>query len=277
MQAIFKRIISITAAAMLCGAVLTGCSGTNGGSADSTTETSATNAPSSAPAEGIWSYSADYPDIANFKMPADGEKVAVMTVKDFGTIKIKLFWDEAPAGADNFARLAEMGYYDGLIYHRIINGFMNQGGDPTGTGTAGEGADGKKFDGGITKNAYHFSGAVAYANAGTATQNGSQFYIVNTPDGGIDDDTIDMVERYFYQRFGVEYSYGSVGDLYKKIGGTPSLDVPLTEGGYTVFGQVYEGLDIVRAIGAVQTDASDRPVTDVVIENVKIEKYSSAK
>ena len=211
----------------------------------------------------------------NFTEAKEGDKIAVITVKDFGTIKVRLFTAEAPAAAQNFIDLANKGYYDGLIFHRVIEGFVDQGGDPEGTGRGGEAANGGKFDGGITPNAYHFSGAIAYANAGTAAENGSQFYLVNTDAASVTEDLMPMIEKYFYQAFGIKYSFpDDVKKLYIEYGGTPSLDVPQAQGGYTIFGQTIEGLDVVQAIGKVETDEqSGRPVNDVVIESIKIEDY----
>ena len=117
------------------------------------------------------------------------EKIAVIKVKDYGEIKIKLFAEEAKAAApvpeknavDNFIGLADKGYYDELIFHRIIPNFMIQGGDPKGDGTGGNSTWGGEFDGGLPEGLYHFSGAVAYANSNGTSTDGSQFYIVDTP------------------------------------------------------------------------------------------------
>jgi cyclophilin family peptidyl-prolyl cis-trans isomerase len=194
-------------------------------------------------------------EILNFIPPQPGEKIAVITVRDFGEIKIKLFPEAAPLGVENFIGLAEMGYYDELIFHRVIEGFMNQGGDPRGDGTGGKSIWGDKFDGGIPEGLYHFSGAVAYANSGSTSTNGSQFYIVNTPEG--------------YVYGGVNPSApGNVNEKYAEVGGTPSLD-----GGYTVFGQVFDGMDAVRLISLVETDENDKPLKQVLIEKIEIVEY----
>lgn len=202
--------------------------------------------------------------VRNFEMPVQGEKIAVITVKDYGEIKIKLFPDAAEKAVENFVGLAEMGYYDELIFHRIIPNFMNQGGDPRGNGTGGNSIWGESFDGGIPEGLYHFTGAIAYANSGSTATNGSQFYIVNTPDGYLQNTCEELMEYDPSQ-----YNWPqNVVDLYNEKGGVPFLD-----GGYTVFGQVFEGIDVVRAISTVETDENDKPLKQVQIESVKIVEY----
>lgn len=209
----------------------------------------------------------------NFDMPEVGEKIAVITVKDFGEIKIKLFPEQAQKGVENFVGLAEMNYYDELIFHRIIPHFMNQGGDPTGTGTGGKSIWGEKFDGGIPEGLYHFSGAVAYANSGSTATNGSQFYIVNTDPGEFElgGTYLEDGSIYRYQTFEeAGFSHPkNVQEMYKEKGGTPFLD-----GSYTVFGQVFEGMDVVRAMSQVETDENDKPLTQVQMESVRIVEYT---
>lgn len=238
-----KAAALVLAAAVSAGALLTGCKG------ESTADEAL------ALVQG---------DIRNFEMPEPGEKIAVITVKDYGEIKIKLFADAAPEAVENFTGLADMGYYDELIFHRIIPNFMIQGGDPKGNGTGGKSIWGDKFDGGIPEGLYHFSGAVAYANSGSTDTNGSQFYIVNTPEGYLQYSCEDLMasdpSKYSWPQ--------NVIDMYNEKGGVPFLD-----GGYTVFGQVFEGLDIVRELGNVETDDNDKPLKQVQMESVKIVEY----
>lgn len=254
------KLIALLAAASLT--LFTGCKGTvdttftdgsttNSAAGESSTETAAVQ-------ENV--------EIHNFIMPEVGEKIAIINVKDYGTIKIKLFPEDAEKGVENFIGLAEMGYYDELIFHRIIPGFMNQGGDPMGNGMGGKSMWGESFEGGTDENLYHFTGAVAYANSGATSTNGSQFYIVNTDDG--------------YMQYSCEYlmegdpaSYywpANVVEKYNEVGGVPFLD-----GGYTVFGQVFEGMDVVRAMAAVETDENDKPLTQVMMESVEIVEYTN--
>lgn len=206
-------------------------------------------------------------EIHNFNMPEEGEKIAVINVKDYGTIKIKLFPEDADKGVENFIGLADMGYYNEVIFHRIIPNFMNQGGDPKGDGTGGKSIWGDKFDGGTSEHLYHFTGAVAYANSGATSTNGSQFYIVNTPDGYMDNSCAEL-NAYNPEQYNWP---GNVAAKYDEVGGVPFLD-----GGYTVFGQVFEGMDVVRAIAAVETNPeNDKPLTQVMMESVTIEEYSA--
>jgi peptidyl-prolyl cis-trans isomerase B (cyclophilin B) len=140
-----------------------------------------------------------------------------------GPIVIELFDDDAPKTVANFTKLAGDGFYDGIIFHRVIPDFMIQGGDPTGTGSGGPGYT---FEDEFNDNKV-VRGALAMANAGPNT-NGSQFFIVTTEAAS------------------------------------------WLDGKHTVFGRVTDGMDVVDAISALQTDARDRPSTDVVIERVEL-------
>ena len=149
-----------------------------------------------------------------------------------GTIRFELLETDAPKTTENFRLLAEKGYYDGVIFHRVIKGFMIQGGDPTGTGRGGQSAWGGRFDDEISRSSPLYQGAykagtVAMANAGPNT-NGSQFFIMH-------------------------------------------VDYPLPPN-YTKFGQIIEGQDVVEAIATTQTDRNDKPTSDVTIEKATIEE-----
>lgn len=148
-----------------------------------------------------------------------------------GTIKFELYEQEAPKTTENFRLLAERGYYDGVIFHRVINGFMIQGGDPLGTGTGGESAWGGTFKDEINSSSHLYKtgykrGVVAMANRGPNT-NGSQFFIMHK-------------------------------------------DNPLPPN-YTIFGRVTEGQETVDAIATTPTGANDRPLSNIVMEKVTIE------
>ncbi|MDR0946707.1 MAG: peptidylprolyl isomerase [Ruminococcus sp.] len=210
--------------------------------------------------------------IHNFEPPVAGEKIIEMKIKDYGTIKIKLFPEVAALASENFIGLTESGYYDGLFFHRVIENFMNQGGDPRGDGTGGQSMWGGQFDGGVPEGMYHFSGAVAYANSGSTSTDGSQFYIVNTAEGynycgGYTDANGETVVVTDIEASGLTMP-ANVLEKYKEVGGVPMLD-----GNYTVFGQVIEGLDIVRQIGSVETNADDKPLVQVTMEDVNVVEY----
>ena len=148
-----------------------------------------------------------------------------------GTIRFELLEADAPKTTENFITLAERGYYDGIIFHRVIKGFMIQGGDPTGTGSGGQSAWGGRFNDEIDRSSEVYkrgykAGTVAMANAGPNT-NGSQFFIMHA-------------------------DYGL----------PPS---------YTIFGRVTEGQEVVDDIATTQTGRNDKPVSEVKMERVTIE------
>ncbi len=179
---------------------------------------------------------------------ADNEALVELTTS-MGVLKIKLFPDIAPKAVENFLTHAQEGYYDGLTFHRVMNDFMVQTGDPTGTGGGGESIYGAPFEDEFHDHLVNIRGALSMANAGPTT-NGSQFFIVQAPEA-----TAEM----FQQEYPKELQ-----DAYLEKGGTPWLD-----GKHTVFGQVIEGMDVVDAIAAVETD-NDKPVKDVTIDAINI-------
>ncbi len=205
--------------------------------------------------------------VANFRELQEGDKIAVMTVKDYGEIKILLFPEYAPNAVENFIGLAEMDYYDELIFHRIIEGFMSQGGDPKGNGTGGNSIWGQDFDIEASPYLYHVTGAVAYAHAQNGG-NGSQFYIVNSQPGMTYFDQPAELTKEFIEYYCPDNE--AAQNEYLEKGGMPFLD-----GGYTVFGQVIEGMDVVYALSAVETDSGDKPLKHVTIENVEIIEYKA--
>ena len=189
------------------------------------------------------------------KAPESGDIVAVMKT-NMGEIKIKLFKKEAPKTVENFTTHAKNGYYNGLIFHRVIKDFMIQGGDPEGTGMGGESIWGRSFEDEFDPALHNLRGALSMANAGPNT-NGSQFFIVqaNTVPANMLAQMKQMPESF----------PESTVEAYEKMGGTPWLDFR-----HTVFGQVMEGLDVVDSIAAVKVGANDKPVEPVVIETIEI-------
>lgn len=209
--------------------------------------------------------------------PKKGDKIAVLHTSK-GDIKIKLCPEQAPLACENFEKLIESGYYNGITFHRIINDFMIQSGDPTGTGTGGQSAFGKEFADEFNGDMYSFRGALCMANRGADT-NTSQFYIVQKKDitSGYFDYTKSAEKQYgdnqlLYNSdtnkiFRVNYSQQAI-DNYNKLGGTPDLDF-----GYTIFGQVVDGMDVVDAIAAVKTGDKGKPVEDIKITKAEITEY----
>lgn len=189
---------------------------------------------------------------------------AEINVEGYGKMKV-LLYNETPKHKENFIKLANEGFYDGTLFHRVINGFMIQGGDPDSKTAApgqplGMGGPGYTLDAEI--GSPHFKGALSAARLGDnqnpeKRSSGSQFFIVHGQ--AIGDPMLDNMER----QKGIKYSQAQ-RDLYKQVGGAPFLD-----NDYTVFGEVVEGFDVIDKIAQVQKDPSDRPTQDVKME-VKI-------
>ncbi len=188
--------------------------------------------------------------------PQEGEAVAVMHTT-LGDVSIRLFKDRAPRTVENFTTHAKNGYYDGLIFHRVIKDFMIQGGDPTGTGCGGESIYGEKFEDEFHPELHNLKGALSMANAGPNT-NGSQFFIVEASE---------VPQQMLQQMKGMAdrgFPENTV-KAYEAVGGTPWLDFR-----HSVFGQVFEGMEVVEKIASVKTDGADRPLEDVKIISIDI-------
>ena len=195
--------------------------------------------------------------MANLQLtkPEKGDIVAIMHTT-MGDIKIKLFADKTPKTFENFTTHAKNGYYNGLIFHRVIKDFMIQGGDPMGTGIGGESIWGTKFEDEFTPELHNLRGALSMANSGPNT-NGSQFFIVQA--NGVPENMLEQMKDL------PEAFPEDCAKAYAEMGGTPWLDYR-----HTVFGQVYEGMDVVDAIANVKTGMGDKPVVAVEIENIEI-------
>ena len=198
------------------------------------------------------------------KVASNEAQVKIQT--SMGDITVKLFPDYAPLAVENFLTHAKTGYYDGVLFHRVIGDFVIQGGDPSGQGDGGEsiwkGKDssidsGNGFANEITPYLYHFRGALAMANSGENT-NTSQFFIVQNTENQSESLSASQYPQPVIEAY--------------KDGGYPSLD-----GNYTVFGQVTDGMDVVDKIAQTATDSQDKPETDVTITSVKIIKDYSFK
>lgn len=192
-------------------------------------------------------------------LPASGDTVATMKTT-MGDIKIKLFPKFAPKAVENFVTHAKNGYYNGLIFHRVIPDFMIQGGDPMGSGIGGESIWGSPFEDEFAPELHNLRGALSMANSGPST-NGSQFFIVQAKD--VPAQMIEQMEQMTAEQgFPPEAT-----ESYKEMGGTPWLDFR-----HTVFGQVFEGMEAVDAIATVKTGANDKPLEDVKIIEIVIEE-----
>jgi len=229
-----------------------------------------------------------------------GDTYAIISIRGFGDITVKLFPESAPVAVINFINLAENGYYDGKNFHRIMQNFMIQGGSPFGDGTSDP--DGHTFGVERSFNARHFYGALSMANS--MGQNSQQFFIVN--DKRLNDPTLfDIDNLYDTITEGYDFLEGGVDewgnpfdafdiayilhqlDLYKgylafrenltneifekyQNGGAFYLD-----GAFTVFGHTVDGFDVLDAVSDVEVTDNDEeelstPVVDVIIESVRI-------
>ncbi len=187
--------------------------------------------------------------------PQSGETIAVIHT-NMGDISVRLFADLVPKTVENFVTHAKNGYYNGIIFHRVINNFMIQGGDPTGTGRGGESIWGSSFKDEFAVELHNVRGALSMANAGPNT-NGSQFFIVQSKE---------IDSRLLSQMKNIPDSFPeNIVNAYAENGGTPWLDFK-----HSVFGHVFEGLDVVDKIASVKVDMLDKPFEDVVIENIDI-------
>ena len=236
-------------------------------------------------------------------------------ITSMGTVKVRLFPTQAPKTVENFITHAKNGYYDGVTFHRVMEDFMAQGGDPNGTGTGGESIWGGNFEDEFSDDLCNLRGALSMANAGANT-NGSQFFIVQNSQpltaeqreqmtivmaqnrmqyalaiaqgymqqaveaGKSEADLDALADQYnaqleqFSSQENVEAfskKMEPVLDLYAKVGGTPFLDYK-----HTVFGYVYEGMDVVDAMVKVEKEPDpsggtpSKPKTPIVIEKIII-------
>lgn len=184
----------------------------------------------------------------------EGERL-VSIETSMGTIKIKLFPEQAPKTVENFIQLSERGYYDGVIFHRVIEDFMIQSGDPLGTGAGGESIYDGFFEDEFSNELYNIRGALSMANLGRKNTNTSQFFIVQR--SVVDEKQVKDMRKLNYPE--------EIIEAYVENGGTPWLDKL-----HTVFGHVIEGMDVVDKIASVEVDSKDRPVEDVVIKKITV-------
>ncbi len=250
--------------------------------------------------------------------PEQGEEIAIMHTS-MGDIKIRFFPKAAPKAVKNFITHARNGYYDGVIFHRVIEDFMIQGGDPEGTGAGGESIYEEDFKDEFDKKLLNLRGSLAMANSGRygVATNGSQFFINQAGPEAFDGEEKyqENAETYlsnynqkkgealqYYNQYKeqIDSQFGSfdaffksqyflapdpklvpdeVWELYEKHGGNISLDGAWREwGGHTVFGQVFEGMDVVDAIATVETvdngqGDKTKPKDDVKINSIEIVEY----
>lgn len=303
-----KYAAFILAVSMLMCSVLSGC---NDDSSNESSSASSTTSEVSSVASEIPEYDlselglgADYYEDTEHEVgyqletPDVGEEIAIMHTS-MGDITLRFFPEAAPKAVENFLTLAEEGYYDGVTFHRVINDFMIQGGDPTATGAGGESANGEAFEDEFSDKLFNIRGSVAMANSGADT-NGSQFFINQAGTDNINWESLEANWESAYEALCSAQSSGvleaflstyatsyisfmntdlipdEVKELYSKYGGNPTLDGQYNalDRGHTVFAQVIDGMDVVDSIAAVSVDESNKPTEDVVIESIEITTYN---
>lgn len=270
-----KIIIGLTLALVALSLAACGEKDTNeGAGVEMTNETAENNE------DGLDAFS----ELPQLKGVQSGDTIATIHTNK-GDIKVWFFDDYAPKAVENFVTHAKDGYYNGVTFHRVINDFMIQGGDPEGTGAGGESIWGVPFENEVSLNLRSFRGALCMANAGPDT-NGSQFYIVQNDQHDAIKSMFESTDasqiyqnsnRTFKDKNGKDLTIGDVFpqeviEAYGELGGYPALDL-----GYTVFGQVYEGMDIVDAIASVETSqedgTKDKPLEDIIINSIEVGTY----
>ena len=194
-------------------------------------------------------------DELQFAQPVSGDTVATIKT-NMGDIKVVLYPKYAPLAVENFVTHAQNGYYDGVIFHRVIQDFVIQSGDPDGTGNGGNSIWSLPFSDEFSDNLHHYTGALSMANSGEDT-NRSQFFIVTSQPKNITDEIVALMTEAGWR--------SGIVDAYKQAGGAPNLDYR-----HTVFGQVYEGLEIAFSISMAKTDDNDKPKEDIIIQTIEI-------
>lgn len=201
--------------------------------------------------------------VVQYAKPEKGDLIAHIKIKGYGEITVRFFPEQAPLAVENFVTHAKEGYYDGLTFHRIVEDFMIQGGDPDGNGTGGDSIwkneEGKyiPFEDEYSKYLIPMRGALCMANSGANT-NGSQFFIVQNKEYMI----TDLMNL---RTMGLDRD---LVDYYKENGGACWLYQK-----HTVFGQVIEGLDVLDKVAGVETDSQAAPEKDVIIETIELDIY----
>ncbi len=198
-----------------------------------------------------------------FAEPVKGATVAEIVIQGYGSIYVRFFEEAAPKTVENFITHAKAGYYDGLTFHRIIEDFMIQGGDPGGTGSGGESIWGENFEDEFATDLQPYRGALCMANSGPDT-NASQFFLVQTS-RTFNDEVLNQIENQYDVKFDdiARAKYGEVG-------GTPWLYKM-----HTVFGQIYDGYEVLDEVAKVQKTDPEKgiPASDVIIEKINVFEY----
>lgn len=300
-----RRVMAVIAALALC-LCLAACGARVIEPTDGTTTTTGNRTTVAPRDEGA---STVYPnEKAGFQLekPNKGEQIAILHT-DEGDMYVRLFPEAAPKAVSNFIALAQKGYYNGLTFHYVRQGFILQSGDPTATGTGGASATGEPFEDEFDSKLLNLYGSLAMASK-APDSNGSQFYInqknadafgareAYTPEyreAAAKDmyksalEQTKLTEEEFAEKYGIKtwqdfieetYVYDwvpeEVWDAYLKNGGNLHLDGAFRRsGGHTVFGQIFEGLDVMEDIANAVTNSDYKPLVDIHIKSVEITNY----
>lgn len=263
-----KKILNFIMVALMLSSILfcfSGCSQEESNEINIPKSSKATNTTSTNSTQKNNTETVDYKANAEkqMAMPNVGDTVATFHVKNFGDIKVKFFADVAPKAVENFVTHAKNGYYNGLTFHRVIEEFMIQGGDPEGNGTGGESIWGTGFGTELDESLVPYRGALCMAMSSLPNSIGSQFFIVQA-----------NYSEQMENRMKIGGYPSELLEQYKNYGGYLSLYM-----NYTVFGQVYEGIEVVDKITQVDKNISSTgeesvPVEDVIIESIEVSTYS---
>ena len=181
--------------------------------------------------------------------------MVVIEMENGGEIRLELYPAYAPKTVANFEKLVKEGFYDGLTFHRVIAGFMIQGGDPLGNGMGGSDnkIKGEFSANGVTNNLNHTRGVISMARGSSAYE---QYIQMGYPESIFSADQLAALRQ----------GYDSASSQFFIV----HKDSPHLNGYYAAFGQVTAGMEVVDAIAAVETNSSDKPLVDVVIETVRV-------
>lgn len=276
---LMKKVVSAGLAITMLGA-LAGCSdsknNSQSSSPSSTSSSSEKSSGSSLVTTGV---------VENqLAMPAENEQIAVFNIAGYGTFKCRLFPEAAPKAVENFVKLAQAGKYTNVPFHRVIEDFMIQSGDTTKNGGDGKSIYGNGFAVEFNSSLHHYNGALAVARSNSHSNGqSSQFYVVSSEKAKTMSDSdfqaIEQSVNSTYQKLdwdiSLKYS-DSVKQNYKQVGGYPGLDMQ-----YTVFGQAFEGMDVVNAISkcpksqtAGDDGAKSVPEPGITISSIEITNYN---
>lgn len=192
-----------------------------------------------------------------------------IAIKNYGIVTVELYEDDAPITVANFKKLVREGFYDGLTFHRIIESFMIQGGCPKGDGTGDAGKDikGEFSANGVDTGIKHVEGTISMARSGHDLEGYLKY-------GGFEYNGI----WYPFSEEDIEYIesfYNTASSQFFIVTETSENNTKALDGRYAAFGQVTDGMEIVKAIAAVDTNADDKPLTPVVIATITFDKAAA--